>query len=719
MAALSGTQAVSQQDVDVKTADAAEQKAQVAAAQQDVARYQALIAFKQLKAPFDGVVTARRTNIGDYVNAAGGDATIRSASAPLFEVADIHAMRIFVSVPQEYADVLKPGLTATLTLPQDPDKPIPAQVLTTANSVSTATRTVVTELTVDNANRELWPGTYVSVHFTFPSDPNILIVPEQALLFRAQGMQVAVLDDQDRVHLQNVVLGHNLDTEVQIVSGLKPTDKFVGNPSLGLLEGQQVKIVQPVPGYQPGRGNTPAHRCRNPLRGRYTGASPARAAQPTAAREPSEAGASTATGTDPARGPRRGRSRAPDLAVMGFTSGPRRARRRCGRALAAPIVAAQISVCGCDLAPKYQPPQYVLPANYQGSKPFKVAHPLDTMQRGPWWERFSDPLLNQLERQLTAENPDLAALAEQYTQARDLAAEARSGLFPQVTASGLVSENKELQYRLFHNPHSTFQPEEASNVIQATASWEPDFWSQIRNKTQVQKQLAQASAATLAAARLSLQAELANDYIALRGLTARRRSIAHRSRITRRRSGSPRSGCRAASPLLSTLHAPKASWPRRRRCRAAFLATAPFSSMRLPSWSAPIRAASRSLWRTVATGPAGRSGGRASGCCSAGRISPVPSGRWLLRTPRSVFRAPPSTPISPSARLAASRTTASTSSACRTACGRSVPAPCCPCSRAACAGPRCSGAGPNTRRRATTTVRRYCLRFRKWRTAWR
>jgi membrane fusion protein (multidrug efflux system) len=255
--ALSGTQAVSQQDVDVKMADAAEQKAQVAAAQQDVARNQAMIAFKQLRAPFDGVVTARRTNIGDYVNAAGGDATVHSASTALFSVADIHQMRIFVSVPQNYADVLKPGLTATLTLPQDPNKPIPAQFLTTANAVAPATRTIVTELTVDNAKRELWPGTFVNVHFAFPSEPNLLILPEQALLFRAQGMQVALLDNQDRVHLQDVILGHNLDTEVQIVSGLKATDKVVGNPSLGLLEGQQVKVVQPVPGYQPSQGSTP------------------------------------------------------------------------------------------------------------------------------------------------------------------------------------------------------------------------------------------------------------------------------------------------------------------------------------------------------------------------------------------------------------------------------------------------------------------------------
>jgi membrane fusion protein, multidrug efflux system len=285
--ALAGTQAVSQQDVDVKAQDAVAQKAQVDAAQQDVARYQALEVFKRLVAPFDGVVTARNTNLGDYVNAAGGDATLRSASTSLFLVADIHQMRIFVSVPQEYADILKPGLTATLTLPQAPDKPIQAQFLTTGNAVVQSTRTIVTELTVDNAKHELWPGTYVDVHFTFPGEPNLLILPEQALLFRAQGMQVAVLDEQDRVHLQDVVLGHNLDTEVQIVAGLKATDKVVGNPSLGLLEGQQVKPVQPVAGYQPGQGQPLVPRFAVPPAGLTApGASAMRNAPPIAGAGP-------------------------------------------------------------------------------------------------------------------------------------------------------------------------------------------------------------------------------------------------------------------------------------------------------------------------------------------------------------------------------------------------------------------------------------------------
>jgi membrane fusion protein (multidrug efflux system) len=303
--ALGGTQAVSQQEVDVKAADAAAHKAQVAAAQQDVARYQALIVFKQLVAPFDGVVTARTTNVGDYVNAAGGDATNRGAVTSLFMVADIHKMRIFVSVPQEYADVLKPGLTATLTLPQAPDKPIQAQFLTTAHAVVPSTRTIVTELMVDNAGHELWPGSYVNVRFAFPGEPNLLILPAQALLFRAQGMQVAVLDDQDRVHLRNVILGHNLDTEVQIVSGVKATDKVVGNPSLGLLEGQQVKVVQPVAGYQLDQGQPRVPPFALPPAGRMTpGGSGSRQAQPEPVTSAASDTIEVGKATDPLDGPK-------------------------------------------------------------------------------------------------------------------------------------------------------------------------------------------------------------------------------------------------------------------------------------------------------------------------------------------------------------------------------------------------------------------------------
>jgi multidrug efflux system outer membrane protein len=171
---------------------------------------------------------------------------------------------------------------------------------------------------------------------------------------------------------------------------------------------------------------------------------------------------------------------------------------------------------GCNLAPAYDPPHYLLPDSYQGSGAFRVAQPQEALSpRGDWWTLFGDEQLNRLEEQLIRENPNLEAAAEVYTQARDLAAEAQSHLYPQIGAQALVSDNRESAHHVF----SSFnQPrEEGSNVIAATASWEPDFWGAIRNAAHAQKRLAQASAADLATARLSLEAELANDYLALRG----------------------------------------------------------------------------------------------------------------------------------------------------------------------------------------------------------
>jgi membrane fusion protein (multidrug efflux system) len=255
--ALAGTQAVSQEDVDIKNADMVALRAEVAAAQQNVARNAALVVFEKLVAPFDGVVIARNTDIGYYVNAAGGDASLRANATPLFSVADIHKMRIFVSVPQEYSSFLAPGLQATLTLPQDPEKQIPVQFLTTANAVVPTSRTVITELTLQNPKRAFWPGTYVDVHFTFPGHPGLLIVKEQAIVFRTANTQVALVEPDNRIHMQDIVLGRNLGTTVEVLSGLKASDRFVSNPSAGLLEGQRVKIVQSVKGYQPEQAAPP------------------------------------------------------------------------------------------------------------------------------------------------------------------------------------------------------------------------------------------------------------------------------------------------------------------------------------------------------------------------------------------------------------------------------------------------------------------------------
>jgi membrane fusion protein (multidrug efflux system) len=247
--ALAGTPAVSQQEVDVQVAGAAARKAELESAQQEVARYAALEEFKRVVAPFDGVVTARLTDVGSYVNAAGGDSSARAGSTELFSVADAHSIRVFVAVPQDFAGSLKPGLTATLHLPSQPGRPIAATFLTTARAFSPDTRTAVTELTVDNSDHAIWPGTYVDVEFQVPTDPGVLTVPEQALIFRAAGIQIAIVDSQHRVHLRNVTLGENLGEVVQITSGLAPSDRLVNNPSAGLLEGARVRPVNPAASY--------------------------------------------------------------------------------------------------------------------------------------------------------------------------------------------------------------------------------------------------------------------------------------------------------------------------------------------------------------------------------------------------------------------------------------------------------------------------------------
>jgi membrane fusion protein (multidrug efflux system) len=247
---LKNTPGVSQQEVDNYVAAAAADKAQVAVAQANVEHYYAMIGFEKVVAPFAGTVTSRLVNVGDYVTSAGGDAAVQGAAKPLFNMADVSKLRVYVAVPQSFGNVLSSGITATLTLPNAPDKPIKADFLTTAGAISPGTRTIVTELVVEGGQRPLLPGAYVDVHLTVPGNPNLVIVPSQALLFRAEGMQVATVDAGDRVHLQDVSLGDNLGPDVQVLSGVTATDKIVANPSLGLLEGQEVKVVQATHGYE-------------------------------------------------------------------------------------------------------------------------------------------------------------------------------------------------------------------------------------------------------------------------------------------------------------------------------------------------------------------------------------------------------------------------------------------------------------------------------------
>ncbi len=188
--------------------------------------------------------------------------------------------------------------------------------------------------------------------------------------------------------------------------------------------------------------------------------------------------------------------------------------RRMARCAVATTVAA---LAGCDLAPAYHPPHDLLPDSYQGAGPWQVAHPEDRIARGPWWLQYGNPVLDQLEAELP-QNPNLLAEREAFMQARDLAAEAEAGLYPQIGSQFNVSANKESVNRLFRSPTNRAPLNEPSIQLDGTANWELDIWDRIGNQATAQKRLAQAQAANLASLDLSLQGELADIYLTLRGL---------------------------------------------------------------------------------------------------------------------------------------------------------------------------------------------------------
>jgi RND family efflux transporter MFP subunit len=212
--------------------------AEVAADQGEVDRLQALETFKNITAPFDGVVTARETDIGALINAGSG-----GNGPELFRVADIHKMRIYVQVPQQLSAGIQSGLTAELHLPQYPDKTFKANIATTSSSINPSARTLLVELHAENPDGALQPGAYAQVDFELPSDPDVVRVPTSALIFRERGMEVATIGAGDKIELKPVTLGRNLGTEVEIVKGLTATDRVVNSPPDSLADGDAVRIA--------------------------------------------------------------------------------------------------------------------------------------------------------------------------------------------------------------------------------------------------------------------------------------------------------------------------------------------------------------------------------------------------------------------------------------------------------------------------------------------
>ena len=212
--------------------------AEVGVDQGEVDRLQALESFKNITAPFDGIVTARETDVGALINAGSG-----GNGPELFRVADIHMMRIYVQVPQQLSAGIKNGLNAQLHLPQYPNKTFKAAVDTTSSAINTSARTLLVELHSDNPDREMQPGAYAQVDFELPTDPNVVRIPTSALIFRERGTEVATIRPDDTIELKPITLGRNLGTEVELLSGLTTSDRLVNSPPDSISTGDRVHVA--------------------------------------------------------------------------------------------------------------------------------------------------------------------------------------------------------------------------------------------------------------------------------------------------------------------------------------------------------------------------------------------------------------------------------------------------------------------------------------------
>ena len=230
---------VSQQDVDNAVGAYNANKATVEANQANVKQLEALQSFEKVYAPFDGVITARNTDIGDLINS-GSSSGVKT---DLFHIVQPGTLRVFVNVPEEYSQGVKTGMTADLSLAEFPGRKFQGKLVRTSDAIDMSTRTLLVEVDVDNPTGMLLTGSYAEVHLSVPTQASTYLLPVNALIFRSEGLRVGVVKD-GKVVLTAVTPGHDFGNEIEIVSGLKPDDQAIINPPDSIVSGQEVQIVQ-------------------------------------------------------------------------------------------------------------------------------------------------------------------------------------------------------------------------------------------------------------------------------------------------------------------------------------------------------------------------------------------------------------------------------------------------------------------------------------------
>ena len=237
---LKKTNAVSQQDVDNAVGTYNANKAIVEADQAVVEQYSALVSFEKVYAPFDGVITARNTDIGDLINA-GSNAIVRT---DLFHMAQPGVLRVYVNVPEEYSQATTPGLTADLTLAEFPGRMFTGKLVRTAEAISYTTRTLLAEVDVNNPTGQLLSGAYAEVHFKVPGHASTYILPVDTLLFRKEGLNVAIVEN-GKAKLVPVMPGRDFGNTIEIISGLQGNESVISSPPDSIVAGEKVQIAQP------------------------------------------------------------------------------------------------------------------------------------------------------------------------------------------------------------------------------------------------------------------------------------------------------------------------------------------------------------------------------------------------------------------------------------------------------------------------------------------
>ena len=230
--------AVSQQDVDNAVGAYNANRATVDANQANVKQVQALQSFEKIYAPFDGVITARNTDIGDLINS-GSSGGVKT---DLFHIAQPGTLRVYVNVPEEYSQGMKAGMTADLSLAEFPGRKFQGKLVRTADAINMTTRTLLIEVDVDNPKGTLLTGSYAEVHLAVPAQASTYLLPVNTLIFRSEGLRVGIVKD-GKVTLSAVTPGHDFGNEIEIVAGLKADDQVIINPPDSIVSGQEVQTV--------------------------------------------------------------------------------------------------------------------------------------------------------------------------------------------------------------------------------------------------------------------------------------------------------------------------------------------------------------------------------------------------------------------------------------------------------------------------------------------